>query len=1156
VKRVLVSVIVFAIVFAILLQVAAATLLGTEAGSRWLVYRLLPLVPGELQVERVTGTVYDGLTLDNVEYRHAAVTLRLSRGQIRVDWSRLWHGWLSLDSLDLNQLHIVLAESGDKTATPLALPDDLTLPFGVSLARSNLTALSIDRGDTALLALDHITLIEARARRQLSLARLDIRADEHRLAVAALNMSLRSPYELNAGLEWSSRIAALTPWLGDDEVAGAATLSGSLQVLNIRHALSRPRILNSELSLNPFSAPLLLTSTHQWQQLTLTLPDQSSLYLQQGRLALDLEGSRFRAEFDSGLRRDGLPPASLQIRAEGTPEGSDHVRAALRHGDAMLSLSGDLAWRPALAFNLNVDGRRLDPALFLSSLPGRLDIQASVQGRQQADGWQVSARDAVVRGELLGQPIMVSGNTALTPSLFSVNARAEYGDNRLSVDGRGNQQLDLRGELEIREPSVLHPDLRGTLDASMRLYGTREQPLADVDASSASVGYQALRLDDIQLRARALGVHSDKLSLTWQSGRLSQLGQLLLSETRATLTGDSRRHTLAWSVRQPDAALAAQLSGQLDPDALRWQGTLDDLLLSLTEFSDWRLLAPIALSASRNNLTLPQTCLSDGVGRACTSVRLGDDLLDAELSITGLPLGPFSALIGPAVQLEGTLEHDSHIRRDAQQRWQGVIKSRIHQGAVLLEDGPLDYRVELEQATLDSHISHPLVHSTATLGIRDHGSASAELQTHLFDVDAPLKGRAELALSELRWLELIVPGLRQISGNLNGELLLEGSRRLPRLNGNIQLTNGEADVPDAGITLREIQASLRAQQSRIELAGTVQSGPGNLEARGAHDFSEGLPGRLNMALTGQRFRAVNLPDISVLVNPDLRITTTPGRLHVRGEVLVPEARMTPVELPQVAVRVSEDEVLINAPESMEKTLALDAEVMLRLGREVHFRGFGLDARLGGNLLLIEKPDLPLNLQGDLRIEEGRYRAYGQNLAIDRGVLLFQDQIDNPGLDIRAVRRIPSAQVVAGVAITGTLKEPEARLYSEPAMEESEAMAWLLTGRGLTGTAQNDNAMIAQALAVYGLERGSGVTESIGDRLGLDEISLGSDWETSDAALMLGKQINDRLYLRYAIGLFDAVSTVMLRYTLSRKIHLEAQSGGDRQSLDLIYQIER
>ena len=201
------------------------------------------------------------------------------------------------------------------------------------------------------------------------------------------------------------------------------------------------------------------------------------------------------------------------------------------------------------------------------------------------------------------------------------------------------------------------------------------------------------------------------------------------------------------------------------------------------------------------------------------------------------------------------------------------------------------------------------------------------------------------------------------------------------------------------------------------------------------------------------------------------------------------------------------------------------------------------------------PGQPAQLNGELIITEGRYRAYGQNLLIENGRLLFQGQPDNPGLDIRAVRKIPSENLVVGVQLSGTLQEPDARVFSDPSLEESEAMSYLVTGRSLSRGSQSDSAQVAQALALYGLQKGSGVTDKIGDTLGLDEISIGSDWETSDSALMLGKQISDRLYLTYAVGLFDAISTVMLRYTLTRQLHLEAQSSSKSQAIDLIWEKE-
>ena len=72
---------------------------------------------------------------------------------------------------------------------------------------------------------------------------------------------------------------------------------------------------------------------------------------------------------------------------------------------------------------------------------------------------------------------------------------------------------------------------------------------------------------------------------------------------------------------------------------------------------------------------------------------------------------------------------------------------------------------------------------------------------------------------------------------------------------------------------------------------------------------------------------------------------------------------------------------------------------------------------------------------------------------------------------------------------GTLQEPEASLFSDLSVERARSPCYLLTGRPLESGSKSDASRIAQALALYGLEKGSGVTEKIGDKIGLDDISV-------------------------------------------------------------------
>ena len=80
--------------------------------------------------------------------------------------------------------------------------------------------------------------------------------------------------------------------------------------------------------------------------------------------------------------------------------------------------------------------------------------------------------------------------------------------------------------------------------------------------------------------------------------------------------------------------------------------------------------------------------------------------------------------------------------------------------------------------------------------------------------------------------------------------------------------------------------------------------------------------------------------------------------------------------------------------------------------------------------------------------------------------------------------------------------------------------------------------------------GDGVT----GKLGIDELSFeGSSLE--ETAVVAGKRINDRLYVRYVFGIFGQPGAFRIRYRLGRGFSLEASSGSS-QTLDLIYLLEK
>ena len=101
---------------------------------------------------------------------------------------------------------------------------------------------------------------------------------------------------------------------------------------------------------------------------------------------------------------------------------------------------------------------------------------------------------------------------------------------------------------------------------------------------------------------------------------------------------------------------------------------------------------------------------------------------------------------------------------------------------------------------------------------------------------------------------------------------------------------------------------------------------------------------------------------------------------------------------------------------------------------------------------------------------GEYRAYGQRLDIERGIVRFTGAVDNPALDILAIR--PNMLQRVGVQVTGNALAPYVRLYAEPDMPDAEKLSWLVTGRASAGSGA-EAALVQQAALALLASRSGG-----------------------------------------------------------------------------------
>jgi len=221
-----------------------------------------------------------------------------------------------------------------------------------------------------------------------------------------------------------------------------------------------------------------------------------------------------------------------------------------------------------------------------------------------------------------------------------------------------------------------------------------------------------------------------------------------------------------------------------------------------------------------------------------------------------------------------------------------------------------------------------------------------------------------------------------------------------------------------------------------------------------------------------------------------------------------------------------------------------------LGEKVTLKGFGFDGGISGTLSINERSGRPATARGTMLLR-GRYRAYGQDLEISRGRLLFSNSaLDNPGIDIRAQRKIK--QVTVGIEVLGSAISPQLSVWSEPALDQAEALSYLVLGRPLRSASAAEGAQLGQAAAALG---GNLLAGKLGSRLGFDTFGVADSQALGGAAFTVGKYLSPALYLSYGISLFGSGQVVTLRYLLSERFDVEIESGSESRA-GVNYSIER
>jgi|GEM_PF-3938411 len=318
----------------------------------------------------------------------------------------------------------------------------------------------------------------------------------------------------------------------------------------------------------------------------------------------------------------------------------------------------------------------------------------------------------------------------------------------------------------------------------------------------------------------------------------------------------------------------------------------------------------------------------------------------------------------------------------------------------------------------------------------------------------------------------------------------------------------------------------------------------------------------------------------VIGDPNLTVCYHPGELSIQGDIFVPRARIDLNAL-QEQEDLHEDVVYVNEknPNPKRSTLAILADIKLKLGNDVHLTYRDLKTRLQGALELIDKPGQDTHASGILTLLDGEYHAHGKSFTIRKGTITYNKQgIANPGLDIEALldeRFTPSDKNFAtaqprrvGIRILGSANNPSITLFAEPAgLSQADILSYIVLGKPVDklSTGEGESLIAEAAVLNTGEKLGfSVITNEIKHKLGLSELRLQDQKIYSreksafarHAMLLLGKALSPRLYITYSYDLFNNENSVKLSYALRKNLSVQTNASPSASGVDLVYSFVR
>ncbi|MGO4564599.1 translocation/assembly module TamB domain-containing protein [Rhizobium sp. 2YAF20] len=787
------------------------------------------------------------------------------------------------------------------------------------------------------------------------------------------------------------------------------------------------------------------------------------------------------------------------------------------------------------AINVKLAGRLLDSLdIVLTGIADPKAPQAKVKATGSIDGKPISVdADAISKDGATSIPALAAtiggnklqGKLDLSPSFMPTGALTfDFPDLGLLAALAGQKaDGDIKGSLDVTNAN-------GKIGLKVNATGSGIRR----DDLSVTKPEIALTIDDLKAFSANGSVRAAEIASG--GNRIAGLG--------LTFTQQGNRTDFNLKASYDNAPVTS--SGNVETGGGQTTVSLDNFSAAPRQIPV-KLAAPTKVIVKDGVATLSGLTIQTGSGQVSVSGTAGDTL-NIQAKLTSLPAS-LANTFAPTLAAEGTISGTVTVTGKAaapvvgfQADWTNAATSQTKSAGV----GPLGIKTNGQFAnnkvTIDLNLS-----GQGGMSLTGGGSVEVAGNRALamkFDGTVPFSAvSAQLAAQGFDMTGAAKIGL-QIVGTTAG----------PTINGTINIDGAKLVDVRRNLALDGLAATITLDGKTANItrfSGTLASG-GSISASGTIGMMPdgGFPADITVKLNNATYVDGTL--VTATVNGTLGvkgpIVTAPvlsGDLNLsKASITVPEK--LPASLSELNIKHKNASPAVRAqfkddkPQGpSDKSTSLGLDLKLDAPSQIFVRGRGIDAELGGSIVIKGTASAPI-VSGGFTMRRGRLTVLSRRLDFtNTSRITFAGDL-TPTLDMAATSAAGSTTVT--VSVSGVATDPAITFSSSPALPQDEVLAQLIFGQSMSKLSALQIAQLADAASQLAGGRSTSLFEGLRSHLGVDDLDITTDAK-GQAQVSAGKYLNKRTYIELQQGAANS-SKAIINLDVGRGVKLRGAAGSD------------